>query len=68
MNVSGEVLVWQKNPGDPVVHSDGTCLTLSVPSVVPGRSVKFAGRGTAGWMPESEAMRLRDARKCQRCW
>jgi hypothetical protein len=63
-----DVLVWQKNPGDPVVHASDRCPTLSARSVVPDRAVQFAGRGTAGWLPERDALSIKNARKCQRCW
>lgn len=63
-----DVLVWQKNPGDPVIHLDERCPSLAARSSVPGRDVKFAGRRTAGWLPEHEALQVPNARKCQRCW
>ena len=63
-----DVLVWQKNPGDPVIHVDESCPSLSARSAVPGRNVRFAGRGTAGWLPENEATRVANARKCRHCW
>ena len=59
-----EALVWQKNPREPVIHIDEMCPALSARSDLPGRGVKFAGRGTAGWLPEHEAVNLPDARKC----
>jgi hypothetical protein len=66
------VLVWHKNygkDGKAVVHVDGNC-----PSIVnrnpPRRSVAYAGRDTAGWLPRYEARQLRNegkARDCEKC-
>jgi hypothetical protein len=58
-----DMLVWQKNPGDPVIHVDETCRSPSTRSAVPGRNVRFGGRGTAGWLPEKRGDEDRQLQK-----
>jgi len=62
--MSNDVLVWQKNPAPAVIHSGGNCPSL-YRSVAPDRSVRFAGAGTAGWLPEAETRRLVGASSLQ---
>jgi hypothetical protein len=60
------VLVWQLNPGPARIHSSADCPTLSN-STPPSKAVRFEGRGTAGWLPETEALLLPDGAVCERC-
>jgi hypothetical protein len=57
------VLVWQKNSGEAVWHSDGSCSTL-IRSTVPDPSIGFVRPRSAGWLPLAAAESLRDARAC----
>lgn len=60
------VLVWQRNPRPAVVHTDGSCPTLSR-SKVPDPSIRYQGPGTAGWLPLVEARKLPNASFCRHC-
>jgi hypothetical protein len=64
----GDVLVWNKNKNAVRIHEDAGCPSLnSRTKEIPPRSKRYAGRGTAGWLPRDEARRLPGAVFCQRC-
>jgi len=50
-----------------VIHSRKGCPRL-MHSDVPKKSVKFAGKGTAGWLKEKKARKLDGADYCHFCW
>jgi serine/threonine protein kinase len=64
--VPEDVLVWQQSEGRPLIHRSGECPIL-VGSVVPPPAVRFAGSGTAGWLPFGEAVVESDAALCALC-
>jgi serine/threonine protein kinase len=64
--VPEDVLVWQQGDGRPLIHRNGECPVL-VGSIVPPQAVKFAGSGTAGWLPFGEAVAEADAALCALC-
>lgn len=61
-----DVLVWQQSDGRPLIHRSGDCQVL-VGSVVPPPAIRFAGSGTAGWLPFGEAIGESDVALCALC-
>lgn len=66
LSIPHDVLVWQKDDGRPLIHRTGECSILSG-SVVPPRTIRFAGTGTAGWLPFAEAVSRPGAALCAVC-
>jgi hypothetical protein len=62
---------WNKNYRPLRIHAGDHCSSLTR-SVIPDRSTTWQGRGTAGWVTESEMRAILrrdpDAKKCQKCW
>ena len=66
ISIPTDVLVWQQGDERPLIHRSTNCLVL-VDSVVPPPTIKFAGSGTAGWLPFREAVAQPDAALCRVC-
>ena len=63
------VLVWHKNrgrDGKAIIHAHADCSTI-VNRSPPRRSIVYGGRGTAGWLPRTEARLLRNDGKADEC-
>lgn len=66
MDGSAQVLVWNRDSGDPRIHRDETCTTLAR-VVAPPSAIAFAGPGTSGWMTLYEAIKVPNAAICFEC-
>jgi serine/threonine protein kinase len=60
------VLVLQSVGEEARIHFDVECAQLAG-IIIPPPVIRFAGPGTAGWMPPDEALRLTHASNCTDC-